>query len=132
MRCPNCESTIQWDRRAFRRGFSCNRCGSEVMVSEGYSRTLVLISLGVGFGLVWLPLFQGHGSVFLQSCLGFLALLALEFPLAGGVLFLLVRLAPVVVSPPLVIRHSGPVYGLGLGGQVKSPDQKSIHTPDSL
>lgn len=60
--------------------FLVQACGSEVRVSEGYSTTLVLISLLVGFGLVWLPVFQGHGGAFLQSCLGFLALLALGFP----------------------------------------------------
>lgn len=129
MTCPNCKSNITWDRRAFRRGFTCYQCGSEISVSEAYSRTLVLISLLVGFGLVWLPVFQGHGAAFLQSCVGFIALLALGFPVAGGVLFLLVRLAPVVVSPPMVIRHSGPVYGLGLD-RVPSPDQVKVDTPE--
>lgn len=127
--CPNCKSILKWDRGAFKRGFSCDQCGSEVRVSEGYSRTLVLFSLMVGFGLIWLPVFEGHGRALLQSCLGFLALLALGFPLAGGVLFLLVRVAPVVASPPLVIRHPGGVYGLGLGRRVASADQEGAHTP---
>ena len=131
MMCPNCKSSIRWDRRAFRRGFSCSRCGSEVCVAEGYSRMLVLISLLVGFGLVWLPVFQRHGAAFLQSCAGFIALLSLGFPVAGTVLFLLVRLAPLVISPPLVTRHSGPVCGLGLGGRVPCVDQNNVHTPDT-
>lgn len=116
MICPNCKSNIAWDRRAARPGFFCGQCGSEVRASEGYARTLLLISLLVGFGLVWVPVFQGHGGAFLQSCLGFVALLALALPLAGVVLFFLVRLVPIVISPPLVIQRSGPVYGLGLTG----------------
>src|SRR3954469_9174358 len=72
MTCPSCKSNITWDRRAFRRGFTCYQCGSEASVSEAYSRMLVSISLVVGFGLVWLPIFQGHGAAFLQSCVGFI------------------------------------------------------------
>ncbi len=126
MTCPNCRSKIKWNRRAFRRGFTCHQCGSEVSISEAYSRMLVLVSLLVGFGLVWLPVVEGHGGVFLRSYVAFLALLALGFPMAGGVLFLLVRLAPVVVSPPMVIRHSGPAYGLGLGRAPSSIRQRFI------
>ena len=69
-------------------------------MSEGYSRVLVLIGLLVGFGVVWLPALNGHGRIFMHSCPGFLALLALGFPLAGVVMFWLVRLAPVLVPPP--------------------------------
>jgi len=86
-----------------------------------------LISLLAGFGLVWLPVVGGHGGVFLRSCLAFLALLALGFPVAGAILFLLVRLAPVIVSPPVEARHSVPVYGLGLHRD-PSPDQQNVHT----
>jgi hypothetical protein len=45
------------------------------------------------------------------------AFFALGFPLAAAVLFLLVRIAPFLVSPPLVLRQPGHVYGLGLGAQ---------------
>jgi hypothetical protein len=130
MTCPNCQSTIPWDRRAARRGFFCRRCGSEIRVSEGYARTMVLISLIIGFGLVWLPVFQGHGAAFLWSCVGFIALLALGFPVAGAILFLLVRLAPIVISPPLVARHFGSVCGLGLNG-TPSSDQGKVQAPET-
>ncbi len=99
-------------------------------MSEGYSRVLVLIGLLVGFGVVWLPVLNGHGRIFMHSCLGFLALLALGFPLAGVVMFWLVRLAPVIVPPQLIVRQSGPAYGLGLGGRKASPDQGNICTPE--
>lgn len=131
MTCPNCGLRMPFDRRAFRRGFLCGRCESELRISELYSRVLGIISLLVGFGLVWLPIVHGFGTVLLRSCIGFVMLLALGFPVAAVVLFLLVRLAPLVLSPRLVDGRSEPPYRLGLDGEMPSHGREDVRVRDS-
>jgi hypothetical protein len=125
MRCPKCNSRMAFDRRVFRRGFLCRQCGSELAVSETYSRVLVAISIVLGFGLPWFPLIQGYSSAFLRSCVGLVALLGLEVLLALATLFLLVRVAPFLVSPPLVLRRETPISVLGLGSSPPRGDCES-------
>jgi len=124
MTCPHCGFKIAFDSRAYRRGFLCERCGSELIVSETYSRVLIIVSIVLGFGMLWTPIFQSHWVAPLRSCIGLVGLLALGLPAALAMLFLLVRLAPSLVPPPLILRHDGRNYGLGLGTPPRSCEQR--------
>jgi hypothetical protein len=114
MRCPRCNLEMVFDKRVFGREFQCERCGSKLFVSEIYGRMLMVISVVLGFGLPWIA----HLHKLLISALGplagFIAVLALGFPLAFVVLFLMVRLVPRLISPPLVLRHNDPITALNL------------------
>jgi len=48
---------------------------------------------------------------------GFIAVLVLGFPLAFALLFLMVRVVPRLISPPLVFRHNDPITVLNLAAE---------------
>lgn len=114
MRCPQCNWEMAFDKRVFRTGFLCEQCGAKLLVSEVYSRMLVVISMVIGFGLPWVAHFPKLLMSALGPLAGFIAVLALAFPLAFAVLFLMVRLIPRLFSPPLVLRHHDPITALNL------------------
>lgn len=114
MRCPQCNFRMSFDKEVFGRDFRCEQCGAKLLVSETYTRVLGIISIVLGFGLPWVV----HVPKLLISALGplagFVAVLALGFPLAFLVLFLMVRVVPRLISPPLVLRHNDSVTTLNL------------------
>jgi len=114
MRCPKCNLLIGFDREAFRRDFTCKQCGVKLVVSQTYSRMLVLLSLVFGFGLPWVAQFQKFLIPALGPLVGFIAILAMGFPLAFAILFLLVRTLPHLVPPSLVPSNNEGTIRLNL------------------
>ena len=114
MRCPECGLRMAFDKRVFRQGFLCEQCGAKLLVSETYSRMLVVISIVLGFGLPWVVHLAKLLILVLGPLAGFIAVLALGFPLAFVVLSLMVRVVPRLISPPLVLCHNDPITVLNL------------------
>jgi hypothetical protein len=110
VRCPNCGLRMRSDRKVFRRDFKCGQCGSGVMASESYGRLLWAISVAFSLGITWL----GSEIYGISSFEGFLCALASILIVAILILSFLVRIAPLIVPPPLVIRRTGPPRVLGL------------------
>lgn len=106
MRCPRCNLEMAFDKGVFGNDFHCPKCGSKLRVSEPYSRMLVFISIVLGFSLPWVAHVHKLLIPALGPLAGFIAVLALGFPLAFAVLFLMVRVVPRLLSPPLVLRHN--------------------------
>jgi hypothetical protein len=98
----------------FRKGFLCEQCAAKLLVSETYTRILVVISIVLGFGLPWVVHLAKLLILVLGPLAGFIAALALGFPLAFAILFLMVRVVPRLISPPLVLRHNDPITMLNL------------------
>jgi hypothetical protein len=98
----------------FRSDFRCPQCGVALGASALYARLLVLFSLLASVALVW------GGVRGLQSCLlipaGFLAL---SLPIGLLVLTVLVRVAPFMVRPTLVMRQRYVLTGLNLTSRGK-------------
>ena len=68
----------------------------------------------VGLGLPWVIHLHRVLIQALGPLAGFTAVLALSFPLAFAALFLMVRVVPRLVSPPLVLHHNDPITTLNL------------------
>jgi hypothetical protein len=84
--CPQCGRGMPLSKALFREDFRCILCQVPLYVSVAYSRTLVLLSMITSLALLW--------------TLGIRNLLLLLFlPLGFVVLTIMVRLAPLVVSP---------------------------------
>lgn len=111
VRCPNCGLTMRSDREVFDRHFKCGQCGLGLMVSESYSRLLWAISVAFSLGITWL----GSEVCGISSFEGFLCALASILIVAILILSSLVRIAPLIVPPHLVIRRTGPPRVLGIG-----------------
>lgn len=124
MRCPQCNLGMAFDRRVFLGDFLCEQCGAKVLVSEAYSRVLVAISMVVGFGLTWIANLPKLLMSDLGPLAGFLAAIALGSLLALAVLFVMVRMVPRLISPPLVLRHGYPVTVLNLTAEQEDHDSK--------
>ena len=103
LRCPLCQHTLVASRLIFREGFRCTGCGSLLYVPEAYSRTLMLTSVVIAFFLLWIAGVSG----FCRFCLLWPAV-------ALVVMYVMVRVAPLVV-PPVMVPHKGGVTTLGLG-----------------
>ena len=114
VRCPKCGLRSAFDNRVFRKGFLCEQCAAKLLVSETYTRILVVISIVLGFGLPWVVHLAKLLILVLGPLAGFIAALALGFPLAFAILFLMVRVVPRLISPPLVLRHNDPITMLNL------------------
>jgi hypothetical protein len=114
MTCPHCNLEIPFAKEVFGNDFHCPRCRARLLVSETYGRTLMVMSVVLGFGLPWL--IQLHKLLIpaFGPLAGFLAMLASGLPLAFIVLFFMLRLVPRLVSPPLVLRHNDPFTALNL------------------
>jgi DNA-directed RNA polymerase subunit RPC12/RpoP len=126
MRCPRCNLKTAFNKDIFRGKFRCEQCGAKLVAAESYNRMLAIISILFGFGLpglVHLPslLISSFGTLF-----GFLVTLVLGFPLSFTVLFFAVRLIPLLLSPPLVVRNDSSITVLGLtAGQEDGPCDNS-------
>lgn len=117
MRCPQCNLDMAFDKEVFSKRFHCPRCGARLLVSEAYSRMLVVISIVIGFSLPWVAHLHKLLIPALGPLEGFIAVLASGFPLAFAVLFLLVRVVPRLLPPPLVFRHNDSITALNLTGE---------------
>lgn len=120
MICPQCKVRIVFDNHVWNGDFVCQQCGASLLVSETYSRVLILTSSVLGFGLPWVAHLPKILIASLGDLVGFVAVLALGFPIAFTVLFLMVRVVPQLISPPLVLRHEGALTVLNLGVKQKS------------
>ena len=105
--CPACSTPIEISQAAFRLDFQCPRCGVALAVSVLYSRVVVLISILLGYALSWkiaVPELRQYFYDFLwKFCLFWI-------PIGYIVLILLVRIAPFLVKPALVLRPPFDVY----------------------
>jgi hypothetical protein len=82
---------------------------------------LVVFSIVLGFGLIWTAHLQKLLISALGPLAGFIATLALGFPLAFAFLFLMVRVVPRLIPPPLVLRHNDPITVLNLTAEEEQP-----------
>lgn len=101
--CPICSHPVEISKKVFAADFQCGHCGAPLRVSTLYMRTLVLTGLLLGYSLAWK---MGTGSmvVFFWGITWRFLLLCL--PLSFLILSFLVRIAPYLVKPPLVLRHN--------------------------
>lgn len=86
-------------------------------MSEAYSRVLVAISLLLAFGLLSFAVYQICSLAILHPFAAFMTVVVFAFPTAFGILFLLLRLAPLLVAPPLVLRKADTTSILNLGAK---------------
>jgi hypothetical protein len=103
LRCPSCQARIVTSKAIFYDNFRCVHCGKSMRVPARYGRTLVLISIVLGFVAVWL---SGVRDV-MRFCLFWV-------PAAFGVLTLLVRVAPHLMPPTLTIGGNSQTTTLDL------------------
>lgn len=113
MCCPNCNCQVAFEKGLFR-GKRCKECGGMMLVSETYTRVLMLISLLAAEALLWIVRIRYLFYPTLGVPFGFLASVSLGYPLAFLILTVLVRTAPRVVAPKLVPRDWDSFITLGL------------------
>jgi hypothetical protein len=110
LRCPLCHCNLLISRLMFLGGLPCPQCGSILRVSTAYQRGVNLFSAVVGFLLVWIG---GVRNSVLFSMLW--------VPTALVILAVVLRIAPIVVPPVLVVGRPSNLTTLGLGsGRDKS------------
>jgi DNA-directed RNA polymerase subunit RPC12/RpoP len=100
--CPACSRPFEYSRAIFRPDFRCPHCGEAVVLSRLYTRSLLLLSLLIGFVLTW----QLGGP---RECVfGIIPLpaLLLYFPVGFLILMVLIRTVPFLIRPNLVLRRS--------------------------
>jgi len=95
-----------------------------LLVSQTYSRVLVILSLLIAWALLWLLNVRSLLYPSLGVPFGFLASLCLGYPLAFLILTVLVRTVPRLVSPKIVLRHWGAITTLNL-----HTDRDDVNTP---
>jgi len=108
---------MAFDKGVFCDDFHCPRCGAALFVSETYGRMLMVISLVLGFSLLWVLHLERWLIPALGGLAGFTAVLASGFPLAFTILFFTLRLVPRLIPPPLVLRRNGTITSLNLTAQ---------------
>jgi len=114
MKCPRCSLVFPFDKRLFRGNFACQQCGAQLFVSLTYSRALVTISAIFGFGLPWALGLSMALIRTLGPLAGYLVALALGFPIAIAILFVMVRALSHLIPPSLVLYHNDPITRLNL------------------
>jgi DNA-directed RNA polymerase subunit RPC12/RpoP len=87
--CPKCGQWIPVSKSLFREGFKCTRCQAPLRVSIVYLRVLALMAILASTIVLWLSHIQFIGILFFFLPLGFVFLTVL------------VRIAPLVVTPSL-------------------------------
>lgn len=114
--CPACSSPVALTRSVFRSDFRCPHCDAELVVSPLYTRLLVLLSVLFGYALAWEIGSLGPRSCFFNIPWWFFVL---WIPIGFLVLTLLVRVAPFIVRPALVLRQSNHTTTLNLTSESK-------------
>ncbi len=121
--CPACSLAVTISRSVFRLDFHCPHCGAALKAAPIYLRILVLLSVLIGYVLAW-----GIGIYGPRACFGVpWGFYLFWMPIGFLVLSLLVRVAPYVVCPPLVLRHP---FDSHLTTMHLSSDPKDDHPPD--
>src|SRR5271166_6589570 len=120
LRCPNCRQSFAFDKSIFR-SYRCRNCDAKLLVSQTYSRMLVLISLVISLTAMWLLNVRKLFYPSLGVPFGFLASLWLGLPVAFLILTVLVRTVPLVIPPKVVLRHWGAVTTLDLQSNENDP-----------
>src|SRR5437667_4175334 len=115
MHCPKCGCEVAFDKGLFR-GRRCKECGATMLVSLAYVRVLMLLSFLAAEILLWTANARELFYPTLGVPFGFLASVALGFPLAFLILTVLVRTVPRVAEPTLVLRDPDSITTLGLSG----------------
>ena len=113
LHCPNCNSQVPFDKSLFR-GRHCKECRATMVISLTYVRVLMLLSILAAEVLLWILNIRQLFYPTLGVDFGFLASVSLGYPLAFVILTVLVRTAPRLVAPKLVIRNWGPFTTLDL------------------
>lgn len=116
MRCPNCRGVVPFQKGLFR-GMPCEHCNSTLLVSQTYSRVLVLLALLLAEELLWLANVRTLFYPTLGIPFGVLASFWLGFPVAFLLLTVMVRTIPRWFQPTLVLRHWTTVTTLGLSNE---------------
>ena len=116
MWCPNCHCQVTFEKSLFR-GTRCTQCASTLFVSATYIRALMLLSLLAAEALLWIANIRKLFYPTLGVPFGFLASVWLGFPVAFFILTVLVRTAPRLIAPTLVLRNWGTVTTLGLAAE---------------
>jgi DNA-directed RNA polymerase subunit RPC12/RpoP len=113
MRCPNCRAEVPFQKELFR-GIPCKKCNSTLLVSETYSRVLVLVALLFAEASLWACNIRTLFYPTLSVPFGNLASVCLGFPVAFLLLTVMVRTLPRWIPPALVLRHWSTITTLGL------------------
>jgi hypothetical protein len=97
--CPSCSNPVKITRSIFR--FRCPHCDASLEVSALYTRSIVLLSVLLGYAFAW-----EIGTLGPRFCFGVpWGFLLFWAPIGFLVLTLLVRIAPFLVKPKLVLRR---------------------------
>src|ERR1700690_132428 len=100
MTCPACSELLEVSRLVFRPNFACPHCGVALKVSLPYLRSIGVISVLLGYALAWEASRICPPSYLFGIPTLFLVLWA---PIRYLSLFVLVRVAPLLVRPKLVL-----------------------------
>jgi len=119
MSCPNCREVVAFQKELFR-GMPCKHCNSTLLVSQTYSRALVLLALLLAEALLWVGNIRTLFYPTLGLPFGVLASFWLGFPVAFFLLTVIVRTILRWFPPTLVLRHWSTVTTLGLGHEKKT------------
>jgi hypothetical protein len=116
MSCPACSKALEVSRFVFLRNFACRHCGVALKVSLSYLRTLVGLSVLLGYTLAW-----EASRVFPPSYLfGIPTLfLVLWMPIGYLCLIVLVRVVPFLAKPKLVLEWPSEFTSLNLTSRSK-------------
>jgi hypothetical protein len=101
--CPICSHPAEMSPAIFRTDFECEHCGAPLRISMLYSRTLVILSILIGYSVAW-KVGAGSFVVFFWGVTWKFLLLCL--PLSYLILTLIVRIAPYLVRPTLTTRQT--------------------------
>src|SRR5438270_5365359 len=109
--CPACSGALEISRSVFRSDFRCPHCGAALEVSVLYTRFIVLLSLILACPPAWEIGILGPRSCFFGIPWGFYLF---WLPLGFLILTVLVRIAPSLVRPTLVVRRPHHFMALNL------------------
>jgi hypothetical protein len=129
MKCPQCNWEMAFNKNVFRGGFVCEHCGARLYVNESYCRFLLILSMLIGFPLPWVVGLPHALITNLGLLFGFLALLALGYPLSFLILMVILRTLPRWIRPPLTLRpHHRGITTLNLNSNLEGQDHGDIYS----
>jgi hypothetical protein len=114
--CPACSKTLEMSRLVFLPDFVCRHCGVVLKVSLLYLRSIVALSVLLGYALAWEANRILPPSYVFGIPTPFLVLWAPIGYLSGVVL---VRVVPFLVRPKLVMEWPSEFTTLGLTSRPK-------------
>jgi len=113
--CPRCAGAVEVCRTVFRSDLKCPHCCADLRVSALYTRVIVIFSLILASVVAWEIARIGPTSCFVGIPWAFYVL---WLPVAFLMLTVIVRIAPHMVTPTLVLRRRDefPTLNLTSGG----------------